>query len=201
MLRGETILNIFIGISIIFWGIAGMCSHYINGQPSLIRLLITGMNIIVGLLIIFRKPIFKKGSLSSIIISLPAAILGGLAFKLAKPEDLWLPFNETIFLIGSFFTLISFIFLGKNFSIFPSQRSVVSTGTYNFIRHPGYLGELIMTFACTISQITLLNNIIFILFLLSLIFRINEEEKLLSHSFEYIKYKEKVKWKLFPYLW
>lgn len=201
MRKGEIVLNISIGISLIFWGIAGMVSIYLNGQPSLIRLLITIMNAVIGLLIIFRKPISKMGSLTSKMISLPTVILGGLAFKLAKPEYLWLPFIGILFFIGLFFTLISFIFLGRNFSIFPGLRSIVSIGTYRIIRHPGYLGELIMTFACTISQITILNNVVFIVFLLSLIFRIKEEEKLLSESCDYLRYKEKVKWRLFPYLW
>jgi len=86
-------------------------------------------------------------------------------------------------------------------NLFPGLRSIVSSGPYNIVRHPGYLGELIMIFACAISIINMTSIIIFVFFVFSLLIRINVEEIVLSQSIDYLKYKEKVKWKLFPFFW
>jgi len=201
MQKGELILNLAIGFSIIIWGWNGFYLHYLNGEPSLIRLVISLLNLCIGVLIIFRRPVRKMESLISVIISIPSLIFGGLIFKMAHPFNLWSTYVEITFVTGALFTLVSFIFLGRNFSIFPEVRSIISKGTYNIIRHPGYLGELTMIFAFAISKINLIPGILFVFFVFSLWLRIHEEEKVLSQHRDYLTYKEKVKWKLFPYLW
>jgi isoprenylcysteine carboxyl methyltransferase (ICMT) family protein YpbQ len=191
MRNSENVLNFFIGISIMSWGGAGIYFHSFSEGRPLIWILISSMNLIVGLMIILRKPILRHGSQMSMIRSFPSLILGGLAFKMAQPLNSWTTYADIVFTAGAIWTIISFIFLARNFSIFPGLRSIVSNGPYNLIRHPSYFGELIMTFACTISRVTILSNFILIVFLLSLALRINEEEKLLSEDPEYSKYKKK----------
>ena len=201
MQKGERILNVVLGINIIAWGIAGFYSFYLSGQPSMVRLMITVLNIAIGMLIIFRKPISKAASLPSLLASLPSLLLGGVLFRFATPLHLWPVYTQVIFTAGTFFTLLSFMFLGKNFSVLPGLRSVVSGGTYSIIRHPGYFGELLMVLACVLSGITLTSLLLFVAFIVSLLFRINEEEKLLSQNPDYAAYRQQVKWKLLPYVW
>ena len=201
MKKGELVLNLFLGLSLIYWGCAGFYFGYAESGHSLIRLFITFLNISVGFLIIFRKPALAIGSTHSVIVSLPSLICGGLIFKLAKPLHLWSDYTEITFIIGGCITLVSFLFLGRNFSILPGIRQVVSKGTFSIIRHPAYFGEIIMFSACLFAGQNILSLILFIIFIPGIVFRIKEEEGLLSKSVNYQKYKEEVRWKLLPFIW
>lgn len=201
MRKSEVALNIALGISIISWGVAGIYSNGSIAEVSTMRLLVALMNFTIGLLIIFRKPLLKAGSLKAAAISFPSLILGAMAFKMAQPLQNWPMYSEIIFSAGAITTVISFIFLGRNFSILPGQRSIVSGGTYNIVRHPGYLGEFMMTLACAMAYFKFTSILLLVAFLVSVFFRINEEEKLLSQNPDYLKYKEKTKWRLLPAIW
>jgi protein-S-isoprenylcysteine O-methyltransferase Ste14 len=200
MKKDEYILNLFIGISIVIWGIIGLYDGVI-GQFSIVRFCSSFLNLCIGLFFIFRSPIIKSGSNFSILISIPSFLCGGLLFKMAHPFDTWPLLLEITFVIGVLFALISFLYLGKNFAIFPSLRSISLKGPYRCVRHPCYISELVMTFSCCMAHVSFCTITVFILFILFLYFRIEEEEKLLSNSAIYVNYKSNVKWKLIPYIW
>jgi len=134
-------------------------------------------------------------------MSLPSLLCGGLAFKLSKDLSSWGFIPICIFLLGGGITLISFLFLGKSFSVFPSLRGIVSKGSYRLVRHPSYFGELLMIIACLIATDYIFSWSILLLFFPFIILRIEEEEKLLSTSEEYISYSQKVTWRLIPLIW
>ena len=128
-------------------------------------------------------------------------IHNGLLFKMAHPFQNWPLLLGIVFVVGVLFTLLSFSHLGKNFAIFPSLRSISTGGPYRLIRHPGYASEILMTLTCCIANLTIVSVLILIVFIVFLCIRIEEEEKLLSESEDYLRYKSLVKWKLLPYLW
>ena len=197
----EKLLNVCFGLNLIYWGIAGFFYHYEDFQTSYVRLFITFLNISVGLLIIFRKPVKNSGTLHSILISLPSLISGGLLFKLSKPLFLWNHISQTLFIVGGSITLISFFFLGRSFSIFPRLRGIVSKGLYQIVRHPAYLGEFTMLTACLIAANSYLSWIPFLIFIPGIVLRIREEESILVADQAYVKYQQKVQWRLIPYIW
>ena len=201
MKKKELILNIFMGLSLIHWGIAGFVFNYNEILNSPVRIAISLLNIIVGIFIIIRKNVIKIGSIKSILISLPSFICGGIIFKLSKSTNTWGLFSEILFIIGGIITLSSFLFLGRNFSIFPALRQIVTRGTYRIIRHPSYFGELIMIIACLIESKTIYSILLFIVFIPAIIFRIKEEERLLINDLYYQTYKKTVKWRLIPFIW
>lgn len=197
----EKYFNFCLGVSFIYWGIAGFFHDYIDFKTSYVRLFITVLNITVGLLFIFRKPVLSQGTISSVLVSIPSLICGGLLFKLAQPSFLWSNTSKTLFIFGGLIALTSFLFLGRNFSIFPRMRSIVSKGMYKVIRHPSYLGEFIMITACLLSREGNLSFIPFVIFIPSIIIRILEEERLLMGNLSYKTYAKSVKWRLIPYVW
>lgn len=199
--KKEKFLNLAFGISLIYWGVAGLYSAYESSSIPFLRWFISVLNFSVGALIIFRKPVINKGSLRSIVVSLPSLILGGIIFKFAKPLDSWSISEQLIFVVGGSFSLISFFYLGRSFSIFPDLRDVKSNGTFRLVRHPSYLGEAIMITICLITTDYWQAYIVYVLFIPSLILRIKQEEKLLSTSEVYRTYQLRVKWRLIPYIW
>lgn len=189
-----------LGISIIYWGLAGLYAHSGSPLPP-VRIFTSSLNFTIGLLIIFRKPAYGGSPAMTIVKCLPSLIFGGLLFKLSMEKNAWPLYAEIMFGIGTVIALFAFAFLGRNFSVLPATRTLVTTGAYKLVRHPGYLGETIMVLACFLSGITVLTAALFAGFLISLLIRIHEEEKILSASLEYKSYKTKVPWRLLPYIW
>ena len=200
MKRDELIINLSLGVSVIFWGLIGIQEAFF-GNYSTVRLFSAALNLFLGFFLVFRKPVLKSGSWRSILISLPSFLLGGLLFKLAHPFQNWPLSFEIVFVVGVISAILSFAYLGRNFAIFPSLRSISKGGPYRLVRHPGYASEIMMTVACCLAKPTLVSAITLFTFIVFLYFRIEEEEKLLSESEEYLQYKLIVRWKLLPFFW
>lgn len=82
------------------------------------------------------------------------------------------------------------------------KQQVVSTGVYGFVRHPLYLGCLLMLFGAPLLLGSIIGLIIAVIALILLVIRILGEEKLLVNELEgYEEYKKKVNYRLFPQLW
>lgn len=82
------------------------------------------------------------------------------------------------------------------------KQQVVSTGVYEFIRHPMYLGAILMF----VGTLLLLGSCygLFPCFALTVLLRgrIRGEEELLGRELEgYREYMEKVRYRLVPFLW
>ncbi len=150
-----------------------------------------------------------------------------LAF-LALPLLLWLPYLEATWLIsvflpplyilwmviiglvvlfiGGIIGLVSRIQLGHFGGpkiVIEEHHQLITTGMYSHIRHPQYLGFLLLFFGYTISMGSILLPLTITLSLF-LIFRsrMNLEEKLLTETFGavYSNYKKRTK-RLIPYIY
>lgn len=83
------------------------------------------------------------------------------------------------------------------------NQSLVQTGPYQYVRHPAYLGYLLMALGITFGYWSLA-GLISVVFLLipSIVYRISVEEKLLGEHFgkDHRAYTNKVK-RLIPRIW
>lgn len=82
------------------------------------------------------------------------------------------------------------------------NQHVVSTGVYGIVRHPMYLGAILMFLGLPVMLGSMYG--VFIGMLLSFIFilRIFGEEKMLETELDgYKEYKQKVKYRLIPFVW
>ena len=101
--------------------------------------------------------------------------------------------SSILFLLGFFTWSFGLIELGKNFSIFPKPRILIKTGIYKKVRHPIYLGHIIISFSWIVITQNLFFVIFWIILTLILAIRIGMEEGLLEKKFgnEYRTYKKK----------
>jgi protein-S-isoprenylcysteine O-methyltransferase Ste14 len=89
--------------------------------------------------------------------------------------------------------------LRYSFSITVEARALITNGPYRWIRHPVYLGEILTALAVTIWRFSVLNIVIFTLFVIIQLFRAKWEEGKLSWVFAaYSIYAAHVKW-IWPY--
>ncbi len=82
------------------------------------------------------------------------------------------------------------------------EQEVISTGMYGFVRHPMYVGVLIMYIPTPVALGSFWGLIPFALLPLSLALRILNEEKVLKENLTgYTEYCEKIRYRLIPYIW
>jgi protein-S-isoprenylcysteine O-methyltransferase Ste14 len=82
------------------------------------------------------------------------------------------------------------------------DQKVVSTGVYGFVRHPMYLGGIMLFLGAPLLLGSIYGIIVGIFLSLIFVARIIGEEKMLNLELEgYPDYKDKVKYRLIPYIW
>jgi protein-S-isoprenylcysteine O-methyltransferase Ste14 len=151
-------------------------------------------------------------------VLLPLAYFMFLAWLLLIPMDAkrfaWSPaFPIWIKVIGGFFLLpaIYFIYFATAENTFLStkvriqaerRQRVISSGVYGFVRHPLYLGVLLMLAGVPFLTGSLVGLTISLVALLTLVGRIIGEEKMLLEELEgYQAYTRMVKYRLIPFIW
>lgn len=83
-----------------------------------------------------------------------------------------------------------------------TDQKVISTGPYSIVRHPMYFGALIMLFGTPLSLGSLWGLLLLFPFTLIIILRLLDEEKFLSKNLTgYNEYRQKVRYRLIPFLW
>ena len=92
-------------------------------------------------------------------------------------------------------------YLSRNIEIQENQK-VIDTGLYGIVRHPMYMATTLLYLSFPLVLGSLIAFIIFIPFPLVLAKRIKNEEEVLEQGLEgYKEYKEKVKYKMIPFIW
>lgn len=82
------------------------------------------------------------------------------------------------------------------------KQRVISSGPYAFVRHPLYLGCMLMMFGAPLLVGSIYGLIISLIGLILLAYRIVGEEKMLVDELEgYEEYRKKVKYRLIPLVW
>lgn len=128
-------------------------------------------------------------------------------FQWSTEFPLFLKILGGLFLIGaSFFLYRSFsdnTFLSPYVRISKERKQkVVQTGVYAFVRHPMYLGGTLCFFGTPLFLGSYYGLIVGLILTIILAVRLIGEEKMLVDELEgYKEYKQKVKYRLIPYVW
>lgn len=82
------------------------------------------------------------------------------------------------------------------------EQKVIDTGLYGIIRHPMYTATILMFLAIPLILGSFWAFLIFLIYPLTIILRIDNEEKVLENGLSgYADYKKKVKHRLLPFIW
>ena len=90
------------------------------------------------------------------------------------------------------------ITLGRSFALLPANRGVVSTGVYQIVRHPIYMGYLVTHIAFLVASPSLWNIVALIAADSALLARAVCEERTLAQDAAYREYQEHVRWRVVP---
>jgi protein-S-isoprenylcysteine O-methyltransferase Ste14 len=146
---------------------------------------------------------------TSIIPIMGIYIISGLDFRFGWSNNINVFFNIAGLL---FYFLGSMLFTwamisNKYFSTMvriqnDRDHSVVTTGPYKYVRHPGYVGYIVFTLATPVSLGSIYGLLISGIASILFIIRTFLEDKTLRNELNgYLEYCNKVKYKLIPLIW
>ena len=175
---------------------------------------------IAGIIMLFKSPNLLRRRLNakeeedeqktviliSGIIFLIAFILAGLNFRFG-----WFKLPTVVIIIASVIFLIAYImysevlreneYLSRTVEVSENQK-VVDSGLYGIVRHPMYTSTIFLFLSMPLVLDSIFSFIVMLVYPIIIIFRIRNEERVLENELiGYEEYKEKVKYKLIPYLW
>ena len=82
------------------------------------------------------------------------------------------------------------------------DQKVIDTGLYGIVRHPMYTATIILFLAMPLVLASPLSFLIMLLYIPLIAKRIRNEEAVLEQGLKgYTEYKQRVKYKVFPYIW
>ena len=92
-------------------------------------------------------------------------------------------------------------YLSRTIKVQEGQK-VVDTGLYGVVRHPMYNATLLLFLSMPLVLGSVFAFLIFLLYPLIIAKRIRDEEEFLEKELDgYIEYKQKVKYRLIPFIW
>lgn len=128
-------------------------------------------------------------------------------FEWSPPFPVWLKVLGGVALLPSLFLIyratVENTFLSTRVRIQTDRKQqVISTGVYGFVRHPLYLGCVLLQIGAPLLLGSVIGLIISVVGMITLIVRIKGEEKMLVDELEgYEEYKKKVSFRLIPFIW
>ena len=192
--------------------------HFPNGWLFMELLFIPMF--IAGILLLLKNPELLKSRLNakekeneqkevvlySSIMFISGFIIAGLNYRFK-----WVELPHIIVFISSIIFVISYIlygevlkenaFLSRTIEV-KNNQSVVDTGLYSIVRHPMYSITIILFLMIPLILGSIISFIIFFIYIFIIIKRIKNEEKVLEEELKgYKEYKEKVKYRLIPFVW
>ena len=82
------------------------------------------------------------------------------------------------------------------------DQTVVDTGLYGVVRHPMYTATVLLFLSMPLVLNSLISFIIMLIYLPIIVKRIRNEEEVLGTELKgYKEYKQKVKYRLIPFIW
>ena len=175
---------------------------------------------IVGIILMFKDPDLLKRRLNadekeseqklvllvSGVMFISSFIIAGLNFRFN-----WNHLPQIIVIIASILFLLAYAmygevlrenkYLARTVKVEEDQK-VVDTGLYEIVRHPMYTSTILSFLTIPLILGSIYSFIICLIYPIILSFRIKNEEKVLEKELNgYEQYKQKVKYRILPFVW
>ncbi|MBQ4548841.1 MAG: isoprenylcysteine carboxylmethyltransferase family protein [Bacteroidales bacterium] len=176
--------------------------------------------IILGIVMLFKSPDLLKKRLDakekegeqkwvvalSGIMFMAAFVVAGFNFRFS-----WHLLPDCVIWISVAMFLLSYLmyaevirenaFLSRTVEVQENQR-VIDTGLYGIVRHPMYSATIILFLSIPLILGSLISFFIMLAYIPIIAIRINNEERVLEEGLKgYKEYKQKVRYKLIPFIW
>jgi hypothetical protein len=177
-------------LGFVFFALSGLLSLFLAWQRlNLLVVLAAFHNLLLAAMYASREP-EKSYDRTGLWLGLLAAFLP-MPFA---PVEIAAPLMA-LGLAGYALVFWSLLALGPRFGLAPADRGLVTAGPYRLVRHPMYLGELILRGALILALDPLSGLAPFLILVFLQCLRSLREEKIIQG---YEVYARQVKWRLIP---
>ncbi len=140
------------------------------------------------------------------IMFLAAFIAAGLSFRFG-----WLMLPWAVSIVGAVLFLAAYAlyaevlrentYLSRTIEVQEDQK-VIDTGLYGIVRHPMYMATVILFLSMPLVLGSVISFVIMLCYIPLIIKRIRNEETVLERDLPgYTEYKQKVRFRLIPFIW
>ena len=148
----------------------------------------------------------KEVVLFSGLMFLAAFVLAGFNWRFG-----WIPLPKAVSYIAAVVFLLAYAlyaqvlreneYLSRTIEVQENQR-VIDTGLYGIVRHPMYMSTVFLFLSMPLVLGSLLSFVIMLAYIPIIAKRIRNEEKVLEEGLKgYREYKNKVRYKVIPFIW
>lgn len=174
---------------------------------------------IVGIILMIKSPDLLKRRLNSkeneseqkfivlisILMFISGFVVAGLNYRFN-----WTEMPNIIVIISAIIFLLAYImygevlrenqYLARTVNVEDNQK-VIDTGLYGIVRHPMYTSTIFLFLTIPLILGSIYSFVIFLIYPIIIAFRIKNEERVLEKELTgYRQYKQKVKYKIFPFI-
>ena len=175
---------------------------------------------VVGIILMFKDPDLLRKRLNAkekeseqklvLLVSglmfISAFVIAGLNFRFK-----WIELPQIIVIMASIVFLLAYVmygevlrenrYLARTVEVEKDQK-VIDTGLYGIVRHPMYTSTILLFLAIPLILGSLYSFIICLIYPIIISFRIKNEEAVLEKELDgYKQYKQKVKYRMLPFIW
>ena len=192
---------------------------YYTGGWLFLGLLFVPM-LIAGFVMLFKSPEFlakrldakekqatQKGVLAfSGLMFIAGFVVAGLDHRFGWSHmPAWVTITASVLFLAAYALYAEVMrenaYLSRTIKVEEGQK-VVDTGLYGIVRHPMYMATVLLFLMMPIVLGSWYSLIVFAFYPAIIIVRLKDEEELLSRELPgYTEYKQKVKYRLLPFLW
>ena len=101
-------------------------------------------------------------------------------------------------LLGVAMTQVSRLYMGRSFGLLPANRGIVTSGPFAIVRHPIYLGWILLSLGYVLTYPAARNVLAVLVAFPFMLWRIEQEEELLEQDSAYAAYHRRVPFRLIP---
>ena len=142
----------------------------------------------------------------SAIMFIAGFIVAGLNYRYE-----WIELPKPVVILSSIVFVLAYIlyaevlrentYLSRTIEVQKNQK-VIDTGLYGIVRHPMYASTIVLFLAMPLVLGSIISFLIFLMYPIIIAKRIKNEEEVLEQELKgYKEYKEKVKYKIIPFIW
>jgi protein-S-isoprenylcysteine O-methyltransferase Ste14 len=188
-------------LAAIYLGVALPTSRYDWGSRIANTIWIVGA-VIIGVMTLFRRPATDTKVGPGAIFSNLAALLAPAMMRPGRPAPAIAGMvGIGLELAGVALSQVARIAMGRSFGMMPAHRGIVTRGPFRLVRHPTYLGWLILGFGFATYYPGRRNLSVMIVTIPLVIWRIILEEDLLARDPAYREYTARVPYRLIPFIY
>ena len=198
--RNRMAVNTGLAALYVAFAVANLASWRATGRPVGLGIMV--LELMIATIFFLRRTPWVTSKEPLAWLATGIGSFGMLAARPAHAPLLGLGALSTgLQLAGAAAAAYSVLALGRSFGLVAANRGIRTSGPYRFVRHPLYVSYFVTYLGYVLENPRPWNAFLLVTVLSFQVVRIATEESCLRTDSEYVRYCERVRYRLVPYLW